>query len=64
MAQFSQRLLDHISVCLVRHLLEQQLPLVAELLHVDLLLINVHLILLVEDEVIGLGRIKPDSGNE
>lgn len=45
-AQLGQRLLDHVSVRLVRHFLQQQLPLVAELLHVDLLLVHLHLVLL------------------
>lgn len=49
-AQFSQRLLDHVFVCLVGHFLEQQLPLVAKLLHVDLLLIHLHFVLLEEQE--------------
>lgn len=39
-------LLDHVSVSLVRDLLEQQLPLVAQLLHVYLLLVHLHLVLL------------------
>ena len=44
--ELGQRLLDHVPVRLVRHLLQQQLPLVAQLLHVDLLLVNLHLVLL------------------
>ena len=46
MSELGQRLLDHVPVRLIWHLLQQQLPLVAELLHVNLLLVNFHLVLL------------------
>lgn len=45
-SELNQRLLDHVPVRLVRHLLQQQLPLVAQLLHVNLLLVDLHLVLL------------------
>ena len=44
--ELGQRLLDHVPVRLVGHLLQQQLSLVAQLLHVNLLLVNLHLVLL------------------
>lgn len=46
--ELNERFLDHVSVSLVRNLFEQELPLVAQLLHVYLLLVHFNLELLLE----------------
>ena len=46
MSELGEWLLDHVSVRLVADFLQQQLPLVAQLLHVNLLLVHLHLVLL------------------
>lgn len=50
-SELCERFLYHVSVCLVSDLLEQQLPLVAQLLHIDLLLVHFHLVLLFSGKV-------------
>ena len=46
MSELGEWFLDHVSVRLVADFLQQQLPLVAQLLHVNLLLVHLHLVLL------------------
>lgn len=46
MSELGQGLLDHVSVCLIGYLLQQEFTLMAELLHINLLLINLNLVLL------------------
>lgn len=45
-SELGQWLLDHVSICLIGHLLQQELTLMAELLHINLLLINLNLVVL------------------
>lgn len=49
--ELRQRFLDHVSVCLIRNLFKQELPLVAQLLHVYLLLVDFNLELLQEEKM-------------
>lgn len=56
-SELCERLLDHVPVRLVGHFLQQQLPLVAELLHVNLLLVDVHLV-----QLLRMNRGDEDEG--
>lgn len=60
--QFGEGLLDHVLVRVVGHFLQQQLPLVAELFHVDLLLVHLHLELLLKERVSeSVGHVPPEQ---